>query len=78
MSGSTFKSITAAAGIEEGSSSGYDHERSADQMTDGQSRSLLACRKTPRYGDLQEAVYNSCNPAFVKVSQSLGIDRFYS
>ena len=78
--GSTFKSITAAAGIEEG-------VVTADTITDdfpikvtGWPKPINCWRLGRPHGTetFREAVYNSCNPAFVKVAQSLGIDRFYS
>jgi len=78
--GSTFKSITASAGIEEG-------VVTADTITDdfpikvtGWPKPINCWRVGRPHGTetFREAVYNSCNPAFVKVAQSLGIDRFYS
>ena len=78
--GSTFKSITASAGIEEG-------VVAPDTITDdfpikvtGWPKPINCWRVGRPHGTetFREAVYNSCNPAFVKVAQSLGIDRFYS
>ena len=78
--GSTFKSITASAGIEEG-------VITPDTITDdlpikvtGWPKPINCWRVGRPHGTetFREAVYNSCNPAFVKVAQSLGIDRFYS
>ena len=78
--GSTFKSITASAGIEEG-------VVTPDTITDdfpikvtGWPRPINCWRVGRPHGTetFREAVYNSCNPAFVKVAQNLGIERFYS
>lgn len=78
--GSTFKSITTAAGIEEG-------VVTPDTITDdlpikvtGWPKPINCWRVGRPHGTetFREAVYNSCNPAFVKVAQSLGIERFYS
>ena len=78
--GSTFKSITASAGIEEG-------VVTADTITDdfpikvaGWPKPINCWRVGRPHGTetFREAIYRSCNPAFVKVAQSLGIDRFYS
>ncbi len=78
--GSTFKSFTTAAGIEEG-------VIGPDTITDDLPIKVpgwpnpIYCWRRPRvHGSetFREAVYNSCNPAFVKVAQSLGINRFYN
>ncbi len=39
----------------------------------------IKCWRTPPHGveTFLEAIYNSCNPVFVKVAQMLGITRFY-
>lgn len=74
--GSTFKAITSAAGIEEG-------VVNADTMTSDHTITIsghnINCWKPNAHGveTFREAVYNSCNPAFVKVAQSLGIETFY-
>lgn len=74
--GSTFKAITSAAGLEEG-------VVTPDTMTSDRTINVLGsninCWKPNAHGTetFREAVYNSCNPAFVKVAQSLGIDTFY-
>ena len=78
--GSTFKSVTASACIEEG-------VVTPDTITDdfpikvtGWPRPINCWRVGRPHGTetFREAIYNSCNPAFVKVAQSLGIERFYS
>ena len=39
----------------------------------------IRCWRTPPHGEqtLREAVYNSCNPSFVKIGEKLGISTFY-
>lgn len=74
--GSTFKAITSAAGLEEG-------VVTPDTMTDDYTIKLsghnIDCWSPNRHGveTFREAVYHSCNPAFVKVALSLGLDSFY-
>lgn len=74
--GSTFKAITTAAGFEEG-------VVTPDTMTSDHTINVLGhninCWKPNAHGTetFRQAVYNSCNPAFVKVAQSLGIETFY-
>ncbi len=78
--GSTFKSITAAAGIEEGVVAPDTITNDLPIKVTGWPKPINCWRVGRPHGTetFREAVYNSCNPAFVKVSQSLGIDRFYS
>jgi stage V sporulation protein D (sporulation-specific penicillin-binding protein) len=74
--GSTFKAITSAAGLEEGIVT-------PDTMTSDRTVTIsghnINCWKPNAHGteDFRHAVYNSCNPAFVKVAQGLGLDTFY-
>jgi len=74
--GSTFKAITTAAGLEEG-------VVTPDTMTSDHTINIsghnINCWKPNAHGveTFREAVYNSCNPAFVKVAQGLGIEKFY-
>lgn len=74
--GSTFKAITSAAGLEEG-------VVTPDTMTSDHTINIsghnINCWKPNAHGveTFREAVYNSCNPAFVKVAQGLGIEKFY-
>jgi stage V sporulation protein D (sporulation-specific penicillin-binding protein) len=76
--GSTFKAITSAMALEEGivtpGSRVDDFPVTIDKWT-------INCWRAGRlHGEesFEEALYNSCNPVFAKLSQSLGIDRFYS
>ncbi|MDQ2086883.1 penicillin-binding transpeptidase domain-containing protein [Herbivorax sp. ANBcel31] len=74
--GSTFKAVTVAAGLEEG-------VVTLDTLTDDKPYEVqghtIRCWRTPIHGEqtFREAVYNSCNPAFVKVGEKLGISTFY-
>ncbi len=76
--GSTFKTITTSAGLEEG-------VVTPDTITDDHPLPLagwtISCWRRGRVHGTEtfrEAVYNSCNPVFAKVALSLGVDRFYS
>ncbi|MDO8685413.1 MAG: penicillin-binding transpeptidase domain-containing protein, partial [Clostridiales bacterium] len=75
--GSTFKAITSAAGLEEGVIT------PESRVTDSPvkiGKWTLDCWRTGRlHGEesFREGVYNSCNPVFVRIAQSLGIERFY-
>ncbi|MCX7711139.1 MAG: penicillin-binding transpeptidase domain-containing protein [Clostridia bacterium] len=75
--GSTFKSITAAAGFEEGMISNGTEVVDAPVKV---ASWTINCDVPGGHGreTFSQAIYNSCNPIFVKLSQSLGIDRFYS
>ena len=76
--GSTFKIITAAAGLEEGvvtpestfSCPGYI-------MVDDR---RIRCHKIAGHGaqDFVHATMNSCNPVFITVGLRLGVERYYS
>ncbi len=74
--GSTFKAITSAAGLEEGV---VTPDTMTDDYTINVSGHNINCWKPNGHGveTFREAVYHSCNPAFVKVSQALGLDSFY-
>lgn len=78
--GSTFKSFTTAAGIEEGVVTPDTMTSDFPVKVTGWPKPIYCWRRGREHGaeTFREAVYNSCNPAFVKVAQSLGIDRFYS
>ena len=78
--GSTFKSITASAGIEEGVVTPDTITNDLAIKVTGWPKPIQCWRYYRPHGTetFREAVYNSCNPAFVKVAQSLGIKRFYS
>ncbi|MCD7818162.1 MAG: peptidoglycan glycosyltransferase, partial [Lachnospiraceae bacterium] len=76
--GSTFKIITAAAGLEEGvvtlddtfSCPGY-------KIVDDR---RIRCHKTAGHGaeTFLEAAQNSCNPVFIEVGLRLGVDRYFA
>lgn len=74
--GSTFKAITVAAGLEEGIISLDDITNDSPIEVQGHT---IRCWRTPPHGEqtLREAVYNSCNPSFVKIGEKLGISTFY-
>jgi stage V sporulation protein D (sporulation-specific penicillin-binding protein) len=74
--GSAFKAITAAAGLEEGVV--QPESRVKDETVTVAFRKIY-CWKPDTHGDesFAEGVYNSCNPVFVRVAQSLGTDRFF-
>ncbi|NLL05019.1 MAG: PASTA domain-containing protein [Clostridiaceae bacterium] len=74
--GSTFKAITSAAGLEEGV---VTPDTMTDDYTINVSGHNINCWSPNRHGveTFREAVYHSCNPAFVKVAQALGLDTFY-
>ncbi len=78
--GSTFKSITSSAGLEEGIVTPDTITSDFPIKVTGWPKPIYCWRKGREHGveTFREAVINSCNPAFVKVAQSLGIDRFYS
>ncbi len=78
--GSTFKSITTAAGIEEGVVTPETITNDFPIKVTGWPKPISCWRVGRPHGveTFRQAVYNSCNPAFVKVSQSLGVERFYS
>ena len=78
--GSTFKAITASAGLEEGIVT------PTTQVTDAtiqMGRYFINCwRKTSGgihgWETFEQAVYNSCNPVFSLLSQKLGVTKFYA
>ena len=74
--GSTFKAVTVAVGLEEGIISLDDHTNDYPVEVQGHT---IRCWRTPPHGEqtLREAVYNSCNPSFVKIGEKLGISTFY-
>lgn len=78
--GSTFKSFTTAAGLEEGVVTPDTITNDLPIKVTGWPLPIYCWRRGREHGTetFREAVYNSCNPAFVKVAQSLGINRFYS
>lgn len=76
--GSTFKIITAAAGLEEGVVSPDDafHCPGFIVVEDRKIR----CHKTVGHGSetFVQATQNSCNPVFITVGLRLGIEKYYS
>ena len=75
--GSTFKAITSAAGLEENVI--RPDSRVNDFPVTLGGHTLNCWRRGRLHGEesFAEGVYNSCNPVFVRVSQDLGIDKFY-
>ena len=75
--GSTFKAVVAAMALE------MDVVELDDIVDDYpvevQEHTIYCWSKKYPHGEetFREAIYNSCNPVFVKVSQDIGIDRFY-
>lgn len=76
--GSTFKIITAAAGLEE-QVVGTGEEFYCPGYKIVEDRKIR-CHKTRGHGaeNFVQAVMNSCNPVFVETGLRLGADRFYS
>lgn len=84
--GSTFKVLTAAANVEEylkgnkkAFSTSYIYSSSPIRVIDGQTIKCWDKHLNGRHSNqtLQEALQNSCNPCFVDIAVSLGIDKFY-
>lgn len=75
--GSTFKIITAAAGLEAGAVGLEDHF-SCPGFRIVEDRKIR-CHKTGGHGgeSFLQGVMNSCNPVFIDVGQRLGVDRYY-
>ncbi|MDD6810825.1 MAG: penicillin-binding transpeptidase domain-containing protein [Lachnospiraceae bacterium] len=75
--GSTFKIITAAAGLEEGVVSTEDNFSCPGFIMVGDRR--IRCHKTTGHGaeNFVQATMNSCNPVFVTVGLRLGVDNYY-
>jgi stage V sporulation protein D (sporulation-specific penicillin-binding protein) len=75
--GSTFKAITSAAGLEEGVINPQSIVN--DFPVTVQGRTIKCWRYYKPHGaeTFAEGVYNSCNPVFVRLAQSLGITKFY-
>lgn len=78
--GSTFKSFTTAAGIEEGVITPDTITNDLPIKVTGWPKPIQCWRVGRPHGTetFREAVINSCNPVFVKVAQSLGLNRFYN
>ncbi len=78
--GSTFKSFTTSAGIEEGVVTPDTVTSDMPIKVAGWPTPIYCWRRGREHGTetFRQGVYNSCNPVFVKVAQSLGIDKFYN
>ncbi len=74
--GSTFKIITAAAGLEEGVVSPEDGFYCPGHILVEDRR--IRCHKTVGHGSetFTQGIMNSCNPVFITVGLRLGVDRF--
>lgn len=78
--GSTFKIITAAAGLEEGIIDPYDEDTFYCSGSENILGTEIRCwRYYNPHGaqSLQEALANSCNPAFIQLGQKLGAHTLY-
>lgn len=77
--GSTFKPITLAAALEEGViNMNSTYECSGSVMVKGWDKPFYCSRQSGHgHQTLKEAVGNSCNPAFIKIGQTLGTGKFY-
>lgn len=75
--GSTFKIITAAAGLEEGVVTPQSTFHCPGYVMVDDRR--IRCHKTTGHGtqDFVHAVMNSCNPSFVTLGLRIGVDRYY-
>ncbi len=76
--GSAFKPITTAMALEEGIISRDSKVNDSPVSINGLT---IHCWRTGRlHGEesFEEAVYNSCNPVFVRLAQNLGTDKYYS
>lgn len=76
--GSTFKIITAAAGLEAGVVS-LEDQFSCPGFRIVEDR-RIRCHKTAGHGaeSFLQATQNSCNPVFIEVGLRLGVDRYFS
>lgn len=75
--GSTFKIITAAAGLESGAVTLEDRFSCPGFRVVEDRR--IRCHKAGGHGaeTFLQGVMNSCNPVFIDVGQRLGVDRYY-
>ena len=75
--GSTFKMVTATAGLEKGVLSLNDHYYCKGNTTVG--GRTIRCHKTSGHGSqsFAETLMNSCNPAFIAWGARVGTDDFY-
>ena len=77
--GSTFKPITLAAALEEGViNMNSTYECSGSIMVKGWDKPFYCSRQSGHgHQTLKQAVGNSCNPAFIRIGQTLGTTKFY-
>ena len=75
--GSTFKIITAAAGLEEGVVSTEDTFSCPGYIMVEDRK--IRCHKVTGHGaeNFVQATMNSCNPVFITVGMRLGVDKYY-
>ncbi len=76
--GSTFKIITACAGIETGATTMHDHYSCSGSLAIGGYN--ISCHKRGGHGSgftFSYGLQNSCNPTMMKVAEKIGADRFY-
>ena len=75
--GSTFKTFTAAACLEEGVLSVDDHFYCPGYRIVEDRK--IRCHKTAGHGSetFKEGIQNSCNPVFMDIGQRLGVENFY-
>lgn len=75
--GSTFKIITAAAGLESGAVRLNDNFSCPGFIVVDDRK--IRCHKIAGHGaeDFTHAVMNSCNPVFITVGLRIGVDRYY-
>ncbi len=74
--GSTFKAIVASIGLELGVVNPSTEVTCSPVTINDRT---IKCWSLDHHGleDFRHGVYNSCNPVFVRLSQVIGIDRFY-
>lgn len=77
--GSTFKPITLAAALEEGTiNTNSTFNCGGSVMVPGWNKPIYCSKKTGHgHQSLQEAVGNSCNPAFINIGLSVGTEKYY-
>lgn len=75
--GSTFKIITASAGLEEGAVHLTDQFSCPGYKVVEDRR--IRCHKVGGYGaeNFVQGIQNSCNPVFIEVGLRIGVDRFF-
>lgn len=77
--GSTFKVITSTMALEEGLTNPTEQFNCSGSITIPGYPQPIHCHKTTGHGTLtfREALMQSCNPTFVRISQRIGTDLFY-